>query len=457
MNTGYRVSQRQETGLRVDPKLLLSSQILQQSLQELTQAIEAELNENPALERTGHEAEEILERDILRNIAPRELRPRGDDRELWRSLPTDDDTPSWIDLTPSDTSLAEHLRAQLLPNLTEKLRHVGDFVIGSLTDTGYLYEPVEEVALGANCSIEEAEFVIRELKKCDPPGVGASGIQEALILQLKSDESLEGKVARQIVRDHLDLFTSGKRMKLARRFSVTPDVINEAFERILACSPFPGDAYRPSSSSHEARLPAIQPDLVLTRSEMGWEVAVKGPSSMEFTVNGYYKKRFEELQTERSKDKDERRHLAHYLERANNFIESLEQRHKTLMKIGYYLIEKQSGFVSTGNHEFLLPLTRTQLAYDLGVHESTISRATQGKFVQLSSGETVSFEVFFKPALRVQKMIEDILATENPDNPLSDERIAAILATKGVHVARRTVNKYRDRTKLLSSRKRNSA
>jgi RNA polymerase sigma-54 factor len=97
------------------------------------------------------------------------------------------------------------------------------------------------------------------------------------------------------------------------------------------------------------------------------------------------------------------------------------------------------------------------MAHDLELHESTISRATQGKYVQLANGETVSFEVFFKAALRVQKMIEEILATENPDNPLSDERIAQILAEKGVVVARRTVNKYRDRTKLLSSRKRRSA
>jgi RNA polymerase sigma-54 factor len=132
-------------------------------------------------------------------------------------------------------------------------------------------------------------------------------------------------------------------------------------------------------------------------------------------------------------------------------------RKRTLMRIGQYLIEKQGGFVSTGNASFLQSLTRSQMAHDLELHESTISRATQGKYVQLANGETVSFEVFFKAALRVQKMIEEILATENPDNPLSDERIAQILAEKGVVVARRTVNKYRDRTKLLSSRKRRSA
>ena len=270
-------------------------------------------------------------------------------------------------------------------------------------------------------------------------------------------DTLEGKIARRIVRDHLDLFTGGKRMKLARRFSVTPAVINDVFDLIMACVPFPGDAFRPSSQSHEARLPAIQPDIVLTRSEFGWEVSVRGPSASEFCVNGYYKKRLEDLQQQAKVDKDERRHLVHFTGRAADVIDCLEQRHRTMMRVGQYLIEKQAGFVSTGDVSFLMPLTRTQLAHDIDIHESTVSRATQGKFVQLSTGETVSFEVFFKPALRIQKMIEEILATENPDNPLSDERIAKILADKGVHVARRTVNKYRDRTKLLSSRKRRSA
>ena len=121
------------------------------------------------------------------------------------------------------------------------------------------------------------------------------------------------------------------------------------------------------------------------------------------------------------------------------------------------MVENQPGFVKTGEYPFLKPLTRSQMAKDLGVHESTISRATAGKFIQLASRDVVPFDVFFKPALKIQKMIEDILAMENPDAPLSDERIASLLAKKGVVVARRTVNKYRDRSKLLSSRMRKSA
>ena len=126
-------------------------------------------------------------------------------------------------------------------------------------------------------------------------------------------------------------------------------------------------------------------------------------------------------------------------------------------RVGRYLLERQSGFIETGEYRFLTSMTRTQLARALDLHESTISRATMGKFVQIANGEVVPFEAFFKPALRVQKMIEEILAHENPNAPLSDERIAQMLAERGVVVARRTVNTYRDRTKLLSSRRRRTA
>jgi len=457
LNIGNRTSQRLDTGLRVDPKLLLSSQVLQLTQQELEQMITTELSENPALERVASEEDNLTDRMIEKGVMGRDLKPRGDDREMWRSLPQDDDTPSWIELTSSTISLRDHVSGQLLSSIPKELRHVGEYVIGCLNENGYLYEPIEEIALGSNCSIEEAESVVEQLRKCEPYGVGANGIQDSLLLQLRQYDTIEGRIARKIVRDYLDLFTNGKHLKLAKKFSVTLDVMENIFELILTCTPFPGEAFFSSSNTSEARLPAIQPDIVLSRTEQGWEISVKGPSSIEFSLNGYYKKRLEELQDDRRKDKDERRHISHFVDRAASFIECLDQRYRTMMRIGQYLIEKQVGFVSTGDAAFLVPLTRTILAHDLQLHESTISRATQSKFVQLPTGETVSFDVFFKPALRVQKMIEEILATENPDNPLSDERIAQILATKGVIVARRTVNKYRDRTKLLSSRKRRCA
>jgi len=203
--------------------------------------------------------------------------------------------------------------------------------------------------------------------------------------------------------------------------------------------------------------PAVVPDLVLERTENGWVIEVKGADPSSLCLSRAYKHRLEELDRLERVPKDERRHISTYVHRAEDFISCVQQRRRTLLRIGEYLVDRQAGFISTGRYQFLQPLTRAQMAGVLGLHESTVSRATMEKFVQIANGEIVPFEVFFKPALRVQKMIEEILATENPRDPLSDERIAEILAERGVVVARRTVNKYRDRTKLLSSRKRRSA
>mgnify|MGYP002867034042 FL=1 len=138
-------------------------------------------------------------------------------------------------------------------------------------------------------------------------------------------------------------------------------------------------------------------------------------------------------------------------------MEALDQRRRTLEKIGTFLIEKQGGFVATGQVQYLADLTRSKMAEELGIHESTVSRATMDKFVQIATGEVLSFDVFFSRSLRVQKIIADLLANENPSNPLSDERISQILAEQGFKVARRTVNKYRDKNRLLSSRRRRTA
>jgi RNA polymerase sigma-54 factor len=206
-----------------------------------------------------------------------------------------------------------------------------------------------------------------------------------------------------------------------------------------------------------SRATTVVPDLSLGRDEAGWRIEVMGAEPAAFIVSRSYRRRLSELQRRPRGEKDEKAHIAAFVQRAERFIDGLAQRRKTMRRIGEYLITRQESFVATGRYEHLRPLTRSRMAKDLDMHESTVSRATMGKFVRLANGEVVPFDVFFKPALRVQKMIEEILEIENPSRPLSDEEIARRLAEKGVHVARRTVNKYRDRTKVLSSRARRPA
>jgi RNA polymerase sigma-54 factor len=440
--------------------LVLSSQILQLTQTELEQIIEAELNDNPALERLQDDVEPLHDHTILRSVAPQELRPSSEDHEFRRSQVNDDGGyPDWTDLTASHTSLWDHLRAQLLPALPPALRLLGEYLVECVNEKGYLSTPVEEIALNTGTSLEHVEIALKALRDCEPAGVGATSVQECLLLQLRSNDSIEHKLARAVLKNHMDDFIARRSDRIMRKYRVLPEVVEQAFQEILSLSPYPGEAYSVShhTAPYTARSLGVVPDLILILSESEWLVEARGADPNSLGINRSYRKRFQELNQSERAPKDEKRHVTEYVQKASDFIQSIHLRRQTLREIGKYLIEHQSGFVSTGRYQFLQPLTRTQMAKDLGMHESTVSRATMGKFVQIANGETVSFEVFFKPALRIQKMIQEILETENPRTPLSDEQIAELLKAKGVFVARRTVNKYRDKTKLLSSRKRRSA
>jgi len=435
---------------------VLASYLLQLSQAELEQAIQTELNENPALEKLQDEHEPLLDEVILRSVAPQELRPSSGDHEFRRSLP-DDEPFDWLELASTGTSLWEHLRAQLLPTLPPRMRIVGEYMVECIDEKGYLSTPVEEIALALECPLEHVEWVLAKLQHCEPAGVGATNLQECLLLQLRNPETFEQKLARAIVKGHLDDLIARRTMRITRKFKVMPDVVEAAFQEILELAPYPGEAFGGTPTTKSAKASGVVPDLVLKRDESGWSVDVRGVDPTNLILNQEYKRRFHELNAMDRAPKDEKRHISHYVQRAEDFIGSVMHRRRTLRRIGEYLIQHQPSFVDTGSFEFLRPLTRTKMAEDLGIHESTVSRATMDKFVQISNGEVIPFEVFFKPALRIQKMIEEILIHENPENPLSDEAIARLLAQKGVVVARRTVNKYRDRTKLLSSRKRRTA
>lgn len=456
---GYSLRQVSGVGLRIDPRVILASHLLQSTQAELHQVIEAELAENPALERLHDESEPLTEEAILRQVAPHELRPGSEDPEFRRSM-VNDDALDWLDLASSSPTLWDHLQGQLAVTVPQFLEDLTSYVVGCVNERGYLTSSIEEIALSTNKTLEEVELVVSKLKECDPIGVGAYDVRECLILQLRDASTLEEKLARKILQSSMDDFVARATSKIARRYKVDTEVVEHAFQVISGLSPFPGEAYRSYSGeirSHQNAAPAVVPDVVIHYSEFGWTVEVNGADPSHLCLNRTYQRRYTELRNGKRSLADERRHVSDYVKRATTFMQGLAQRRTTLKRIGEFLLANQTGFVQTGDYQFLKPLTRTTMAKALDMHESTVSRATMGKFIQIGNLEIVPFEVFFKPALRAQKMIEEILQSENPHRPLSDEAIAKMLEEKGVKVARRTVNKYRDRTKLLSSRRRRSA
>lgn len=431
--------------------------MLQLSGVELDQLISSELLENPALERIDDFEEPLTENEILRAIAPQELKPSGENHEAARSLPNDSADTDWLDLASSVDSLWDYLMAQLRVRLPEDLHGLASYFVGSVNERGYLTCTLEDAALDCETSLEDAETVLKALRDCEPAGVGAADLRECLFLQLRDAESDPERLARLILKRNWDDLVARNHRGIARAYNAEADLVQDAFDVILDLNPFPGEAFARRAATHlQERTVSATPDIVITLEESGFLIEVPGPAPIHLRVNPAYEKKRRDLEGRRFADQAEKRHVVEFVDRANRFLDALTQRRQQLARIGKLLVERQSGFVKTGEYRFLLPLTRSQVAAELGVHESTISRATNGKFVQIVNGDVVSFDIFFKPALRVQKMIEEILASENPGNPLSDERIAQILADRGVHVARRTVNKYRDRNKLLSSRLRRS-
>lgn len=460
MKSGIGIRQSQKTALkqRVDPKIVLFSQVLQMASVELEQAVQSELDENPALERIDDEREPLSREEILRYLAPQELKASDENREAFRSRPVDDHSMDWLDYASTTDSLWDHLRGQILPLVPERLHTLALYVIGNVNDRGYLGCSPEEAAVDTNTTLEEATEVIELLRACEPCGVGAFDLRDCLILQLRTPANEAEHLARLILRNCWDDLVARNSRPIRSRYKVSEEAVHAAFEVITSLNPFPGEGFAAHSVPPSSeRSVSAEPDVIVTLDAMGWIIEVPGPSPLHLRVHRAYEERYLDLNGKRSAPADERRHVTVFVERARQFLDALNSRRENLAKIARYLTEHQAGFMKTGDFRFLQPLTRADLAKAIGIHESTVSRATNGKFIQIATGEVIAFDVFFTPALRVQHMIEEILRYEHPDRPLSDKDIAEKLAAKGIKIARRTVNKYRDRRKLLSSHRRRIA
>ena len=435
MATFLGTAHRLQTNLRVDPRLVVAARVMELAAVELDAAIDAEVAENPALERSEPERPTVVHVEVER-----------EGRESQRCRPPDDALPDLAERVLAPAWTRDAVRVALWDRLPAELRPLGEHLVGTLDGRGYLRESDEEIALDTGASLEQVAAAIAALQACDPAGVGARGVREGLRLMLLREGTPAATLAARLLDEALEDLVARRTAKLARRYRVTESTVERAYGALLEQDPSPfGDEGFPPAS------PA-QHDLAFDRTERGWTVEIAGPRPNEVHASREYLRHRRRLAADLRADADEKRHVEVHLERAERFVAALEGRRDTLRRLGEALLKAQGGFVSTGDVRFLRPLTRASLADDLGLHESTLSRATADKFVRLATGEIVPFAVFFTPALRVQRMIDEILSLENPANPLSDERIRSILAEKGVAIARRTVAKYRARSRTLSSR-----
>lgn len=466
-----RQDQRQVVTQKIDPRLIMANAILQQSSVELAQQIQAELLDNPALEA-------IEEEPVCQgNCANPEQCPVCSQRERTERSEDDADdgeNPSefgsgavGMDRTAfdmvgnilADVTLQDHLMPMLRASLCDEDYVIAQYLVNSLDDKGWLGVPVPEAALDLGVPEEDVERVLNIVQTYDPPGIGARDLRDCLLIQLRClrEEGRGNPLVERVVRTHFDNLVAGRFTRIARSLRIPVDRIRDIVDYMrTSLNPYPASQFRP----HWAYKPttgrnAVRPDVSIRRTEVGYEVDVVGAEPVVLGISQTYREAYERMKDgDDSMDQEERQHITEYVERAELFIRNLMQRRRTLRMITRCLIDCQMGYLETGSRGFLQPLTRQHVAQELGMHESTVSRATAGKFIRLPNQEVVSFDVFFDTSVSVRTAIESIVSEEDPGSPLSDLEIAAALEERGFSVARRTIMKYRDSLKIPSSNRR---
>ncbi len=449
----------------------MANNILQLTSLELQQAIEQELAENPALEEPGDDPCENCDQPKTMCIDCPFYKQKVSTDETDLSIyeleqpidfaaDVDDGEGDFISSIRAEVTLRDYLVSQLRAALSPNHWDVGDYIISNINDSGYLEGTTAEIAYELGREIEEVDMVLAVIQTFDPPGVGARELRECLRLQLErlAEDDKGNSVALEMVRNYWQELLTGKIGRVARRLKVSAKDVLAGIEFVKKqLNPYPGNSFRPPyQTDADDFSSSVRPDVIVSKTETGYEIEIIGNDQQLLNINANYRRMYDNIKNGGASkfSNEDKKHIVEFVERADLFIKNINQRRKTLRQITKAIVEYHRGYLETSSKAFLRPLTRTRIARALKIHESTVSRATANKYVQLPSEEVVSYDFFFDSAISVKDLIGELIATEDKNSPLSDQRIAEILAERGFEVARRTVVKYREAQKILSSRHR---
>lgn len=445
---------QQTVEARVDQRVLQAARLLQCNSVELESAIEEELEENFALERIETVSEGSDYHQPLRGKHFERIYD-GDAEESY-----DSDRDPLSNTPDAGITLREYLSRELHAQLPEHQYAIAEYILDNLDEHGLLSNfSLDRASLETGASPQEIEEVLRVVQSLEPPGIGARSMQECMLLQLRYlREQGEGSpLAEQIVEKYYDRLIKPPIRRIARELKVHMEEVEDALKYIReALHPYPAYRFRtPWEISASSYSDTIKPDVIIRRNPQGFEVEVVRPQWI-LIVSPIWREQYEKMKRNPSEFPEETvRHVREYVERAERFLKILEIRYRTLLRVTRAIIDQQAGFLETGSYTFLKPLTRTEIAAQLGVHESTVSRAISNKWVQIPNGDLVSFSSFFTPALSIQQAIQEVIHSEDPDNPYSDEEVADILYQRwGIKTSRRTVAKHRIRLHIPCSKRR---
>ncbi|MBN1425412.1 RNA polymerase factor sigma-54 [Candidatus Fermentibacteria bacterium] len=462
---GFELGLRQTQRLVMTPKLQQALRLLQMPMAQLEETIREELESNPVLEVSADGGTDQDSADSAPEVAGEETpAPETPPEEEvdWSAL-LDDDRPStaWERETPSNdeweppivsrTGLSEHLLGQLrLDSLSPDDIAIGEYIVGSLDDDGLLRSiTVDEIATNLGVDREQVEKVRSHIRQLDPVGVGSVDLREALLSQLEAAGEVDS-LAYRIVESHLDDLLHKRFPRLVAALGCSMEDVQAASDRISHLDPRIGARY----SGEDPRF--VTPDLVVDEVDGEYVVSLNETHLPRLRISPLY----QEILTGGG-DEDVKAYVGGRLNAARWLIRTIDQRRRTMIKVMRYIVEVQREFFRYGDTH-LRPLTLQEVADGVGMHESTISRVTSGKYVQTPRG-VFELKYFFGGGLRnrdgeevsvktVKRIIRDLVSREDPANPLSDERIADELRSKGFGIARRTVSKYREQMSILPAR-----
>ncbi len=458
--------------LIMTPQLQQAIKLLQLSRLELVDMIRQEMEENPALEE-------------VQEAAPAEETPaesKADEVPDMREIKIDEkiasdmewenyideynstgksqfesenrEAPRFESFVASRRSLEDHLLWQLLMTLPDETEeNIGSIIIGNLSTDGYLDMSTEEIAQLSGAPLETVEKILSLLQSFDPVGVCARDLSECLLLQLKH---LDGgsPVVERIVRDHIKNLENKNYKAISRSLKVGIDTVVSAVNVIKGLEPKPGRKFNEEEPQY------ITPDIYVYKTEEGFSIVLNDDGMPKLHVNPYYRKavsRGEEIAS------DTKEYLQEKMRSASWLIKSIHQRQKTIYNVMESILKFQGDFFDKGIAH-LKPLVLRDVAEDIGMHESTISRVTTNKYAFTPQG-IFELKYFFNSSINrvygnaiasasVQDKIKQIISKEDPRKPLSDDKIAKMLEDSNVNIARRTVAKYREILKILPSNKR---
>ena len=507
MAVGPRLELRQTQSLVMTPQLQQAIRMLQMSTLELNTYIEQQIEQNPLLEEEDTEGgidqdESPAERDegdseagadgdaygddppdipdsveltnsetLLENDEAaldtdyenvwdtRSTADGGDgpgmDAAAWNQAggrpPVSEDNPDFDNLAAKDITLRDHLLAQANVDFNDPIdRMIAAHLIEMLDDSGYLSGSLAPVAAALGCDEARVEQTLQLIKRFDPPGIFAADLAECLALQLHERNRLDPAI--QALLDNLDLLARRDFTTLRKLCGVNSEDLLEMVNEVKALNPKPASLFDHSVAQ------AVTPDVLVRRGNDGeWIIELNSDTLPRVLVNS----RYYAVVRKKTRNKAEKEFLVDCYQSANWLVKSLQQRARTILKVATELVVQQSGFFSKGVHH-LKPLTLHDIAEVVGVHESTVSRATNNKYLGMSRG-IYEMKYFFTTAIgqidtggiysaeSIRLRIKEMIADEPADAVLSDDKIVDILRHDGVEIARRTVAKYRESMRIPSS------